>query len=191
MRLIAVLYMMIVLTPVVCSAQQDSRLEGCVDPKIIAKVLGEMRQDSSRLISEEQVRAMWPIDLADVEVDSKISRTLQSNDRIIKGRYQCSEDFTFNVRQEGGGTPLELRSVIVNYSAPRRDTLVAIAKLFAQSVGLGATDLKTIGAEQSQGYQWEKIKGKERRAYTIDLRFTREAGLWKIYFYTAFYVVEP
>lgn len=67
---------------------------------------------------------------------------------------------------------------------------MAIAKLFAQSVGLRAWHLKTTGAEQSQGYQWENIKGKERRAYLIDLRFTREQGLWKMYFHTAFYVVE-
>ena len=191
MRLIAVLYMMIVLAPVVCSAQQDRRLEGCVDPEIIARVLGEMRQDNSRPISEEQFRAMWPTELADVEVDSKTSRTLQSNDRIIKGRYQCSEDFTFNVRQDGGITPLELRSVIVNYSAHRRDTLVAMAKLFARAIGLRPADLETVGAEKSQGYQWEKIKGDERRAYLIDLRFTREGGLWKMYFSTAFFVVEP
>ena len=191
MRFMAVLYIMIVLTPVVCSAQQDRRLEGCVDPKTIATVLGTMRQGNSRPISEEQLRAMWPTELADVEVDSKTSRTLQSNDRIIKGRYQCSADFTFNVRQDGRATPLELSGVTVKYSAHRRDTLVAMAKLFARAVGLGPADLKTVGAEKSQDYQWEKIKGEERRVYAIDLRFTREGGLWKMYFSTAFYVVEP
>lgn len=191
MRLIAVLYVTIVLTPVVCAAQQSSRLEGCVDPKVIVKVLGEMRPENSRLISEEQFRAMWPVELADAEVASKTSRTLQSNDRILNGRYQCSEDFTFNLRQEGGVTHLELHSATVNYSARRRDTLVAMAKLFARNLGLGEADLKTVGAEKSQGYQWEKVKRKERRAYVIDLRFTREAGLWKMFFSTAFYVVEP
>lgn len=190
MRFTIILYMMIVLTPAVCSAQQDSRLEGCVDPKVIATVLNKMRQDKSRPMSEEQFRVMWPTELSDVEIGSKTSRTLQSNDRILKGHYQCCEVFTFNVRQDGGATLLELDSVTVNYSARRRDTLMTMAKLFAQSVGLRASDLKTIGAEQSQGYQWENIKGKERRAYLIDLRFTREDGLWKMYFHTAFYVVE-
>lgn len=191
MRFNAVLYMMIVLMPVVCTAQQDRRLEGCVDPGIIATLLGKMRQDNSRPISEEQVRAMWPIELADVEVDSKTSRTLQSNDRILKGRYQCSEDFTFNIRQEGGVTLMELRSATINYSARRRGTLVAMAKLFGRTVGLGAADLKTIGTESSQDYQWEKLKGQERRLYVIELGFTREAGLWKMFFSTEFYDVEP
>lgn len=84
MRLNAVLYMMILLTPVVCTAQQDRRLEGCVEPEVIARLLGKMRQENSRPISEEQVRAMWPTELADAEVASKTSRTLRSDDRIIK-----------------------------------------------------------------------------------------------------------
>lgn len=191
MRLNAVLYMMIMLTPVVCTAQQERRLEGCMPPGVIATLLGKMRQDNSRPISEEQVRAMWPIELADAEVASKTSRTLQSSDRIIKGRYQCSEVFTFNIRQEGRVNLLELHGATVNYSARRRSTLVSMAKLFGRAMGLGPADLKTIGAESSQDYQWERIKGQERRLYVIELHFTREAGLWKMFFSTAFYVVEP
>jgi hypothetical protein len=184
--------MMIVLMPVICSVQQGSRLEGCVEPKKIATVISEMRQDNSRPISEQQFRAMWPTELGDAEVDHPAnSRSFRSDDRILKGHFQCGEVFTFNVRQDGGATPLELRSVIVNYSARRRDALVETAKLFARAIGLGQADLKTVGAESSQGYQWEKIKEKKRRAYSIDLRFTREEGLWKMYFSTAFYVVEP
>jgi len=118
MRFTVVLYMMMVLTPAVCSAQKASRLEGCVDPKIIAAVLGAMRQEKSRPISEEQFRAMWPTELADFEVDPPAnSRALQSDDRILKGHCQCCEVFTFNVRQDGGATLLELDSVTVNYSA--------------------------------------------------------------------------
>src|ERR1041385_9210327 len=77
-RLIALLYMTTVLTPVVCNARQDSRLEGCVDPEAIATVLGELRQERSRLLSVEQFRAMWPVELSDIQLNSKTSRTLQS-----------------------------------------------------------------------------------------------------------------
>jgi hypothetical protein len=84
-----------------------------------------------------------------------------------------------------------LHSATVNYTARRRGTLVAMAKLFGREVGLGAADLKTISAESSQDYQWERVKGQERRLYVIELRFTREAGLWKMFFSTGFYVVEP
>ena len=190
-RLIAVLYLMIVLTPVVCYAQRDRGLEGCVDPKIIATVLGAMRQDDSRPISEAQFRAIWPIELTDAEVNPPVNRrSFRSDDRILKGHCQCCEVFEFNVRQDGGATPMELRGVTVNYSMRRRDPLVAMAKLWARAVSLGPADLKTVGAESSQGYQWEKIKGDERRAYIIDLRFTREEGLWKMYFRAGFYVVE-
>jgi len=57
MRVTAILYLIIVLTPVFCSAQPERRLKGCVDPNIIATVLGAMRQEKSRPISEEQFRA--------------------------------------------------------------------------------------------------------------------------------------
>lgn len=191
MRLNAALYMMMLLTPVVCAAQQNSRLEGCAEPKVVARVLGIMRQDNSRPISVEQFRAMWPTELSDVEVGSETSRTLRSDDRILKSHCQCCESFTFNVRQEGGIALLELHSATVNYSARRRDTLAATAKLLARAVGLGANDLKTVGTEPWQHYQWEKIKGPEHRLYVMELSFTREAGLWKMYFSTAFYVVEP
>lgn len=192
MRLITVLFIMFVLTPVVCPAQQASRLEGCMDPKIIATMLGEMQQGKSRPISEERLRAMWPVELMDAEVNPPADRrSFRSDDRILRSHCQCCEIFSFNVRQAGGAATLELRGVTVNYSAHSRGTLVEMAKLFAQAVGLGAGDLKTVGAEQSQNYRWEKTEGQERRAYLIDLRLTREEGLWKMFFDTAFYVVEP
>ena len=191
MRLSALLYVMFVLTPVVCSAQQAGRLEGCVEPEIITTVLGEMRQENSRRISLEQFRAMWPTELVGAEVNPPPdSLSLRSKDRILKGHCQCCETFMFNVRQGGGATPLQLRGVTVNYSARGRATLVEMSRRFARAVGLGAADLKTVGAQQWQNYQWE-VKGEERRAYLIDLRFTREDGLWKMFFRTAFYVVEP
>ena len=132
------------------------------------------------------------VELSEVDVKSTDdSRFLQSNDRILNGHYQCSEIFKVDAPEVSLDAPMKLRGVTVNYSARRRDTLAAAAKLFAQAVGLGEADLKTVGAESSQGYQWEKVNEKERRLYVVELRFAREDGLWKMYFSTAFYVVEP
>src|ERR671926_445 len=115
MRLVAVLLLTLVLTPAACAARQGDRLEGCVAPRTIAAVLGEMRPENPRPLSAER----------------------------------------------------------------RRAALAEAAKLFAQAAGVGAADLKTVGAEARQDYRWEKFKGEERRLYTIDLGFAREAGLWK------------
>lgn len=185
-----ILLALIALTPVVCSAQKERRLEGCVDPAKIAKVLSGMRRAPLRPISEDQFRARWPVELADIQSEPKTRRTLLSNDRTIRGRFQCVTEFEVDVSQDGPAAVWKLDGVIINYSAYRRNTLVAMAKLFGRAVGMGAADLKTVGADKSQGYQWETNKG-ERLLYFIDLHFTREAGLWKMYFLIHVYVVEP
>ena|SRR6266404_8501285 len=191
MKLNAVLCIAIALTPVVCVAQHERRLEGCVDPRIIATVLAKLRQSNSQAISVKQVRSMWPTELLDEET-SKTSHELQSKDRILKGNCQCCTDFEFTVHQEGGVTREELDGVAVNYSARRRETLVIMAKLFAKAVGLGKAGLRTVGHGSTEDYQWRTHKGSETRLYVIELRFTREAaGLWKMYFLPAWYFVEP
>src|ERR671926_1482943 len=180
MRLVAVLLLTLVLTPAACAARQGDRLEGCVAPRTIAAVLGEMRPENPRPLSAERLRAMWPTYLVDARVVSTDgSRFFRSDDRILKSHCQCCEMFGFRVLREGAAAPPELHSVVVNYSARRRAALAEAAKLFAQAAGVGAADLKTVGAEARQDYRWEKFKGEERRLYTIDLGFAREAGLWK------------
>jgi hypothetical protein len=189
MKLNAVLYIAIALTPVVCVAQHDGRLEGCVDPKIIASLLATMHQNSQP-ISVKQVRSMWPTELLAIET-SKTSRELESNDRTLKGDCQCCTAFMFNVHEEVGVNREELYSVIVNYSARRRDTLVIMAKAFAKAAGLEETDLRTVGNRSTRGYQWQTNKGSETKLHVIDLRLSREAGLWTMYFRTAWYLIEP
>ena len=191
MKLNAVLYVAIALTPVVCVAQHERRLEGCVDPRIIATVLVRMQPTSSPATSVAQVRSMWPTELSDEET-SKTSHQLESKDRILRGNCQCCTDFEFTVHQEGGVTREELDGVTINYSARRRATLVIMAKLFAKAVGLGKTGLRTVGNGSTEHYQWMTHKGSETRLYVIEIRFTREAaGLWKMYFLPAWYFVEP
>ena len=192
MRLIVAVCVIIVLNPVMSLAQKDSRLEGCVDPAVIAKILSEMQQKNSRQFSVEQFRAMWPNELVDAEIDpSGRRRSLRSDDRILKSHCQCCEVFMFNLRPEGGTSAMQLRAVTINYSARSRDKLVEMTKLFARALDMREADLKTAGNEMSQSYQWEKTHGNERRAYLIDLKFTRNEGLWQLYFHTAFHVVEP
>lgn len=192
MRLRAVLFMSMALAPAVCAARQGGRLEGCVAPRVIATVLGELRPEKSRPLSVAQFRAMWPTELSAADVKSTDnSLFFQSDDRVLRSRCQCCESFKFRAGQEGWGGPLELQGVTVNYSARRRGALAEMAQLFARAVGLGAAELKTVGAEGSQNYQWDKFRGEERRRYVIELRFTRERGLWEMFFSTAFYVVEP
>lgn len=192
MTLNVALCLILALAPVRGSIRVDRRLEGCVDPKTIATLLAKMQQTDPRGITLKQLRGLWPTELADIECDAKASRSVQSQDRILKGHCQCCSVFSFKVRREqGGATNEQLVSATINYSASRRNTLVSMAKDFARASGLGENELKTIGTEAAQSFQWKASKGREPRVYVVEIRFAREVGLWKLYFSTGWYVLEP
>src|ERR1700674_5022005 len=151
MRFNIVLYAVLALAPVLCNARVDQRLEGCVDPKTIVTLLAKMQQADSQGMSLEQIRSIWPTELADIECDAKVNRSVKSDDRILKGHCQCCSVFSFKV--QGGATNEQLVSVTINYSANRRDTLVSMAKDFGRASRLSEHDLKTVGAESAQSFQ--------------------------------------
>jgi hypothetical protein len=194
MRISAAIFAIVLVMPVLCAAQSEKRLEGCIDPQVIATVLSSMRQNNA--FSVERVRSMWPTDLNDVEDSSEVNgkpilvRSIRSDDRKLYNHYECGTKFSFLVRP-GNDSPRErLNDVTINYSAHRRATLVALAKLFAGAVGLESKEVKTIGNESSQDFSWDRFMD-ERRIYLIFIEFTREAGLWKLHFSTSWQVVEP
>lgn len=187
MKISAAIFAIVLLTPVLCAAQTEKRLEGCIDPQVIATVLGTMRQNNA--ISVERVRSMWPTELDDVE-DSAEVRSIRSNDRMLYNHCECCSGFSFLVRRGNGAPQERLYEATVNYSAHRRATLVALAKLFAGAVGLENKEVKTVGNQSSQDFSWDSFMG-ERRLYLIFIRFTRQAGLWKLFFSTSWHVVEP
>jgi hypothetical protein len=192
MTLNVALCLILALAPVLGSIRVDRRLEGCVDPKTITTLLANMQQADSPGISLEQLRTIWPTELADIECDAKANRSVKSEDRILKGHCECCSVFSFKVRREqGGATSEQLVGATINYSASRRNKLVSLAKDFARASGLGESELKTVGTEVAQSFQWEASKGREPRVYVVEIRFTREVGLWKLYFSTGWYVLEP
>jgi len=102
MKLILILYIMFAIAPVVCFAQSEKPPQGCVDPRIIATVLAKMTQANQQAISVKQVRSLWPAELTDVE-NTATSRSLRSEDRIIKGHCECCTDFRFKTGKLGLG----------------------------------------------------------------------------------------
>ncbi|HVS83941.1 MAG TPA: hypothetical protein VHE60_19570 [Pyrinomonadaceae bacterium] len=192
MKLILVLFTILVFTSFPTQSSADRPLEGCVDPNTIAALLTKIRDSNWQGISLERLRSMWPRELGDTEVGSNVSRSVSSDDRVIKGHYQCATSFDFIVqRKQDGAMSEQLHGVTINYSARRRDNLVDIAKKFAGAAGLRQAELKTVGLGSAQSFQWETTKGKERSSYVLELRFTREARLWHLLFSTGRYVIEP
>lgn len=181
---------LVVLTMFPGGVAAQRRQEGCVDPKTIVTLLAKIRETNLQDIPLDRLRAMWPTELTDIECDSNESRSLISNDRIIDGHCQCCVVFEFKVQQKQDGTKSEqLHGVIVNYSTPRRNDLVNLAKRFALASGLRAGDVRTIGSAPTQSFQWDVATSKEKTVQVLELRFTREAGLWKLNFNRGSYVL--
>lgn len=192
MRMISLLCTILVLTTLPTKSPADHPPEGCVAPDTIAALLGKIQDANWQGMSLERLRSMWPKDLTDIECDSNLSRSVMSQDRIINGHCQCCATFTFKAqRKQDGARGEQLDGVIINYSTRRRDALVDIAKKFASASGLRQAQLKTVGLGSEQSFQWETTKAKERSVYTLELRFTRKARLWQLYFTCGRYVIEP
>jgi hypothetical protein len=159
------------------------RHEGCVDPNIIVTLLTKIRETNWQDMPLDRLRSMWPTELADIECDSNESRSLSSNDRIINGHCQCCVVFEFKVqRKQDEAKSEQLHGVIVNYSTRRRSDVVNLAKRFALASGLREADLRMIGRGSTQSFQWEVTTSKERTVQVLELRFTRQVGLWKLNF---------
>lgn len=192
MKLISLLCTMLVLTTFPTKPSADRPLEGCVDPNAIAALLAKIGETGWQGISFERLQSLWPTELADIECDSNVGRSVMSRDRIIKGHCQCCATFSFKVRtKQDEARSEQLDGVIINYSASRRDELVGVAKKFASASGLRQAELKTVGLGSEQSFQWETTKGKERGLYTLELRFTRQARLWELYFSSGWNKIEP
>src|ERR1051325_8109396 len=80
MRIGIAVFAVLLLAPILCNAQSEKRLAGCVDPQVIARVLGTMQHNDA--ISVKGVRAMWPNELSDSE-NSRTVRSVRSDDRVL------------------------------------------------------------------------------------------------------------
>jgi hypothetical protein len=191
MKLTLIFFITISIAPVVCFGQSERAREGCVDPKIIGAVLAKMTQANQQTTSVDQIRSLRPAELTDVENTAE-NRTLRSLDRIIRGSWECCTDFLFKVAPDSGRSREDLYGIIVNYSTPRREALTDMAKMFAESVGLDTSDLRTVGRQSPQHYQWQSKQNGETILYVLECRFNHEAnGPWKMGLNFTRYVVEP
>ncbi|MGH9906914.1 MAG: hypothetical protein ACRD8U_15190 [Pyrinomonadaceae bacterium] len=170
----------------------DPPLEGCPDPNAVEALLTRIRDSNWQHMPLERLRSVWPTELTDIECDSKVSRSLISHNRVINGHCQCCATFSFKIPQNQGAARIEqLDSVIFNYSARHRDELVGIAKKFARAAGLRQGELKIVGRDSEQSFQWEATKGGKRNLYTLELHFSRQGRLWELYFNSGWNIIEP
>jgi hypothetical protein len=137
------------------------RLEGCLDPAVLAKALAAINQMSWRGVSIERAREVWPTELTgffDPSLRSDLSKGLTStwsDGRVIGGYKQCGEELTFATdRKRNGSATKRLDAIQIDYSARTREQVVTAARAFARAIELPNGKIATIGRDAQEDREW-------------------------------------
>lgn len=191
MKFVCIFCIIFVLAVLPCRSLAQRPLEGCVSPEKAAALLMSLGASDWQGVSLDRVRSMWPTELADIQRDSETTGSVASQDRIIRGNCQCCVVFEFKFPR-GTDQPRneQLSGIIFNYSAPQRNTLIAVSRALAAATSLKPSDLKTIGTDSRQSFQWEATNGNKRSAYVLEILISRESPLWKLHFSIGRHVLD-
>jgi hypothetical protein len=165
------------------TSASDDRLEGCTNPADIQRALETLSRSDWRDISLTRVQALWPsrVDASDCESD-KVCRTGWSKGRIIDNECECCELFSFDLSRNGSGEQSDqLSSVVVYYSAPRREELIPVAKHLAKAAGLADTKVGAIDLQSDQDFDWKTENKTTIQIDDINMRITSRGKLWRLY----------
>jgi hypothetical protein len=160
----------------------SGRLEGCPDTSVTAEALARLQQVDWTAVSIAKLRATWPTNLGGLDCDVEGCTSLWHKGRIISEHCECCETFYFEV-DGGKGKPRreQLDALVINYSAPSRDDVVAVAKDFATAVGVPVAKLESIGREQSNEFSWDgRLPG---GLSLVSVKLLPLKNLWTLYFY--------
>ena len=159
---------------------KDVIYEGCYDPLDISKALSKIHITDWQNMSLEQLRKIWPTELAYKECNEGRCECVWSMDRIIKGKCQCCALFNFDIQ----GTKTEpltekLGSFIIYYVNATREELIANTKIFVHALGYNDNVLNKIGLDNDQFFSWEAtdVVG------SINLRINEIDNKWVLYLY--------
>ena len=183
MKLCIPLLALVVILPMSLRGQAGgNNLEGCINPNAIAEALTKLHKSNWRDVSLDQLRAIWPAELAGKDCDPGGCRDVWSEDRIISGHCQCCATFTFRIQGVEAKPRTEwLDNIVINYRSRQRSKLVVTARKFAAALGLRQDALDTVGTDSVQNFHWETSGGPGRELSAIELRFVREGHEWELY----------
>lgn len=164
-----------------CGQSAKGSLEGCEDPAVVSVALANLHRYNWQSVSLDQLRSIWPVDIDGQECDPGGCRSVWCKDRIISGHCQCCASFSFRIQ----GTKDKPRTVwldnmVINYSSSGRAEVVAAAKMFARALGLGTSELETVGRDSVQSFDW-KTNGKAGyEVSAIGLQFIDAGTHWEL-----------
>jgi hypothetical protein len=182
MNLQLVVAVLLALTTSPSGPAKDARLEGCQDPALIAKALGELQTKDWREISLVRLQDMWPTQVRALDCHNAETCTSGwSQDRIIDGHCECCELFYFETKPAGDARNKEhLENIIIHYTAAERDEVVRAARGFAQALGMPENELRNVGRDESQDFSW--MDSQKQLLSGFNVEFTHKGSKWKAYF---------
>jgi|SRR6185437_6240157 len=124
MRLRLSSVVVLALATAMSSGPTSAHLQGCVEPTAISAALAKLHASDWRIVSLDQLRSIWPTELAGKDCNPAGCSDVWSADRIINGRCQCCATFFFKVQGNKARPRTQwLDNLVINYSAPQRAEL--------------------------------------------------------------------
>ena len=143
MRLRLSSVVVLALATAMSSGPTSAHLQGCVEPTAISAALAKLHASDWRIVSLDQLRSIWPTELAGKDCNPAGCSDVWSADRIINGRCQCCATFFFKVQGNKQSRTQWLDNLVINYSAPQR------AELGADQLGRWRNDNWRDGTSES------------------------------------------
>lgn len=155
--------------------------EGCGSPDRISIALGKLHELDWQNVSLEQVRSVWPSEVAGKECEPGGCPLAWTPDRVISGTCECCTTFSFKTRGTESKPRTEwLEAIIINHAAPSRAEIVSIAKKFAGALGLAPSQVRTIGVISEDDFYWDTPGGVSQMA-AINIRIHSVKNRWQLY----------
>ena len=156
--------------------------EGCGSPDRISIALGKLHGLDWQKVSLDQVRSVWPSEVAGKECDRGGCPLAWAPDRIISGTCECCTTFSFKTRGTESKPRTEwLEAIIINHAARSRAEVVAIGKKFADALGLAPSQVRTIGVTPEDNFHWETAGGVSGQMAAIVIRIHSVKNRWQLY----------
>ena len=158
------------------------RLLGCASAEAIRTGLAKLHSADWRSLSLEQVRSMWPTELAGKDCDPAGCRDVWAMDRIISGQCECCAVFDFMLQGTATTPQTEwLNDITIIYSVAQRARAVDLARSFAGALGARAADVQSIGAASVQSFDWETASRRGPELSSIEVRIQQQSDRWEIH----------
>lgn len=165
-----------------------NRLEGCVDPQLLATGVGRLSDKNWNDVSSKDLVSSWPTHLESGCGDGPSPATIVGRDRVILGQIECGEVFDFDVVHTDGNETGHLRTITLHYTVSNKQEGASIAKLLAKAFGVSSSEIASIGSEDQQ--QFQRQDKATNVLVVVDLRLKQIGTKWSLFVATSHFPLD-